>query len=234
MTARGRAAPGDPMEVVNGKSFAATQAMDRALIGPAALAYQHNVPEPVRSGVRNVLNNLHEPDVFLNFLIQLKPGKAAETLARFVINSTVGGAGLFDMAKRHPFNLPHRHNGFADSLGYYGVKPGPFLYLPLIGPTTVRDLIGGGLDRFVLPLAVGSPFNRLTFTIPVGVVSALDHRAEFDDQLHALHDGTADPYAASRDFYLRRRQAEIDRLRGKRHGAAMPEPAPAQKSQSPN
>jgi len=227
VTARTHATPGDPMEMVNVKSFAATQAFDRALIGPAALAYQHSVPEPVRSGVRNVLDNLHEPDVFLNFLVQLKPGKAAETLARFVINSTIGGAGLFDVAKRRPFKLPHRHNGFADSLGYYGVKPGPFMFLPLIGPTTLRDLIGGSLDRFVLPVAVGSPFNKLTFSIPVGVVSALDHRAEFDEQLHILHDDTANPYAASRDFYLRRRQAEIDGLHGKRHAAATPDPTPA-------
>lgn len=233
VTVRGRSAPGDPIEAVNFKAFAATQAIDRALVGPAALAYQHTVPAPVRSGVRNVLNNLHEPDVFLNYLLQLKPGKAAETFARFAVNSTLGVGGLFDIAKRRPFKLPRRHNGFADTFGYYGVKPGPFLYLPLIGPTTVRDLIGGGLDRFVLPLAVGRPFNRLTFTIPVGVVSALDHRAEFDEQLHILHDGAADPYAASRDFYLRRRQAEIDGLHGKRHGAAKPESAPAAVSAEP-
>jgi phospholipid-binding lipoprotein MlaA len=208
-------APGDPLEKVNAKSFAATQAADKAIVGPVALAYKKHVPAPIRSGLRNFLYNLKEPDVFLNFLVQLKPGKAVETLGRFAINSTIGGAGLFDVAKRRPFKLPRRPNGFADSLGYYGVKPGPFLFLPLIGPTTVRDLVGGGLDRLVLPLSVGRPFNQLIYTVPIGVVSTLDHRAEFDEQLHKLHDGTADPYAASREFYLQRRQAEIDHLRGR-------------------
>ena len=211
--------PGDPLEKVNARSFAATQAVDKAFVGPVALAYEHTVPGPVRSGLRNFLYNLKEPDVFLNFLLQLKPGKAGETLGRFAINSTIGGAGLFDVAKRRPFKLPRRPNGFADSLGYYGVKPGPFMFLPLVGPTTLRDLVGDGLDRLVLPLSVGRPFNQLTYDGSDRASSArLDHRAEFDEQLHKLHDGTADPYAASREFYLQGRQAEIDHLRG-RHGA---------------
>ncbi len=221
VTARRHAAPGDPVEAINAKSFAATQAVDKAFVGPVALAYEHTVPSPIRSGLRNLLSNLHEPVVILNFLLQIKPGKAGETLGRFAINSTLGGAGLFDVAKRRPFNLPRRPNGFADTLGYYGVKPGPFLYLPLIGPTTLRDLMGGFLDRLVLPLSVGRPFNSLTFTVPIGVISTLDHRAEFDEQLHKLHDGAADPYVASREFYLRRRQAEIDQLHSRR-GEASP------------
>ncbi|MFX6258432.1 MlaA family lipoprotein, partial [Acinetobacter baumannii] len=88
-------------------------------------------PVPVRSGIRNFLYNLREPIVFVNFLLQHKAGKAAETLGRFVVNSTVGVGGLFDMAKRRPIHLPRRPNGFADTLGFYGVKPGPFLFLPL-------------------------------------------------------------------------------------------------------
>ena len=212
VTARPRTPSDDPLATINAGSFAATQAIDKALVGPAALTYEKVIPNPVRSGLRNLLSNLHEPVVVLNYLLQIKPGKAGETLGRFAINSVLGGAGLFDIAKRRPFRLPHRPNGFADTLGYYGVKPGPFLYLPLIGPTTIRDLVGGGIDRLLLPLSIGRPFNRLVFTVPVGVVSALDHRAEFDEQLHELHDGVADPYANSRAFYLRRRQAEIDGL----------------------
>ncbi len=93
------------------------------------------------------------------------------------------------------------------------------------------------LDRFVLPVAVGSPFNSLAFSIPVGVLSTLDHRAEFDDQLHELHDGVPDPYRTSRDFYLRRRQAEIDRIRGRTRSSPSSLPstpaatAPAQEPQ---
>lgn len=214
VTAREHNPSGDPLEAVNAKSFEVTQAVDKALVGPVALAYEKGMPEPVRNGLRNFLGNLHEPVVFLSFLVQLKPGKAAETVGRFAINSTIGAAGLFDVAKRRPFNLPRRANGVADTLGYYGVKPGPFLFLPLIGPTTVRDLFGNGLDRLLLPLSIGGPFKKISYTVPIGVLSALDRRANFDEQLHKIRDDSADPYVAARKFYLERRQAEIDELRG--------------------
>ena len=221
VTARPRHVAGDPLQDVNARSFAATQAVDEAVIGPVSHGYERTLPRPVRDGLRNVLSNLREPSVFLNYLVQLKPGKAAETAVRFALNSTLGGGGLFDVAKRRPFELPRRLNGFADTLGYYGVKPGPFMFLPLIGPTTLRDLVGDGLDRFLLPLAVGAPFNRPNYTVPAAVLTALDHRAEFDEELQKLRD-TADPYAASRDDYLQRRQAEIDALRGARRRATSP------------
>lgn len=217
--------PGDPFEHINAQSFAVTQRVDRALVGPVALAYKKTFPEPVRDGLRNALNNLREPSAVVNFLLQIKPGKAALTLGRFAINSTIGGAGLFDMAKRAPFNLPRRRNGFADTMGYYGVGPGPYMFLPLVGPTTLRDLIGGGLDRLLLPMSVGKPFNQLAYTIPTGVVSALDHRAEIDVKIHQWRDKTADPYAAFREAYLQQRQAEIDGLRGPPHVRTPPTPA---------
>jgi phospholipid-binding lipoprotein MlaA len=225
VTGRRGAAPGDPLEGINAQSFEATQAVDRALIGPAAQAYRHVLPRPVRDGVRNFLGNLREPAVFVSYVLQLKPGKAAETLGRFVVNSTIGIGGLVDVAKDRPFNLPHRFNGFADTLGFYGVKQGAFLFVPLIGPTTVRDLIGDTVDRMLLPLSVGAPFNKLAYTLPTGVARSLDHRAEFDSELTELNTGSADPYTASREYYLRHRQAEIDALRGKHRGAGDAGPA---------
>ncbi|WEK00019.1 MAG: MlaA family lipoprotein [Candidatus Sphingomonas phytovorans] len=224
VTARPRSTPGDPLSAVNAQSFEVTQSVDKAFVGPVALAYKKNIPGPIRSGLRNFLGNLREPVVFLNFLVQLKPGKAGETLGRFAVNSTIGGAGLFDVAKKRPFNLPRRPNGFADTLGYYGVKPGPFLFLPLIGPTTLRDLVGGGVDSLVLPMSFGTPFNKLYFSVPRGVISAIDYRAEFDEKLNELRESSGDPYTAARTFYLQRRQAEIDGLRGKRHKSAVPAP----------
>ncbi len=226
VTARSRSS-GDPLQAVNARSFAVTQAVDMALIGPAALAYQRHVPRPFRSGARNFLNNLHEPDVFLNYLLQRKPGKAAETFGRFAINSTVGAAGLIDVARRRPFRLPRRPNGFGDTFGYYGIKPGPFFFLPVIGPVTLRDLVGGAMDRLLLPATVGAPFNQLAYTVPTGVLSGLDRRAEFDGQLTELR-STIDPYSARRDYYLHRRQAEIDHLRERSVPDAFPtDPAPA-------
>ncbi|WP_236698755.1 MlaA family lipoprotein [Sphingomonas sp. Leaf198] len=210
-----KALAGDPLRSVNATAFDATEAVDKAFVGPVARQYKKTVPSPIRRGIHNFLYNLREPIVFVNFLLQLKPGKAVETVGRFAINSTVGAVGVLDIAKRRPFRLPRRSNGFANTLGYYGVKNGPFLFLPLVGPTTLRDLIGGGVDRLMLPVAVGKPFTSPTYTIPAGVLGALDHRSEFDDTLKDLHDNAADPYAASREFYLRRRQAEIDHLHGR-------------------
>lgn len=219
VTARPRVAS-DPLESVNTATFATIQTVDKAFTGPVALAYKHTLPSPVRSGVRNILNNLQEPIVFLNFLLQFKPGKAAETLGRFTINSTIGAAGLVDVARKRPFNLPKRPNGFGYTLGYYGVKPGAFLFLPLIGPTTLRDVIGRGLDLLVLPLSIGKPFDQPAYSVSVTTLRGLDDRAEADEQLRKLREETADPYSALRNAYLQERQAEIDELRGK-HGATI-------------
>lgn len=222
VTGRSRADALDPLRAVNAKSFEATQAVDDAIVAPIALAYKKTAPKPFRSGVHNILYNLREPVVFVNFLLQHKIGKAAETVGRFAINSTVGVLGAFDVAKRKPFKLPRRGNGFADTLGFYGVPNGPFLFLPLVGPTTVRDLFGGAVDRLILPVAFGNRVTRPEVAVPLGVLGVLDHRSEFDDTLHALHDNAADPYANTRAFYLQRRQAEIDHLRGKDTGASSP------------
>ncbi|WP_332787596.1 MlaA family lipoprotein [Sphingomonas sp. GB1N7] len=215
VTGRDPSSAPDPLRSVNVTAFNATQAVDDALIGPISMAYKRTVPSPFRSGVHNVLYNLREPVVFVNFVLQHKIGKAAETVARFAINSTVGVLGIFDMAKRKTFKLPRRSNGFANTLGFYGVPSGPFMFLPIVGPTTVRDLFGGTVDRLILPIAFGRRITKPQFAIPFGVLGVLDHRAEFDETLHTLHDNVPDPYANTRAFYLQRRQAEIDHLRGR-------------------
>jgi phospholipid-binding lipoprotein MlaA len=210
--------PGDPLQNINTESYAITQAIDAAVVSPTAHAYEKAVPEPIRNGLRNFANNLHEPVVFVNFLLQLKPGKAAETAGRFIINSTIGVAGLFDFARRKPINLPQRRNGFADTLGCYGVKPGAFLFVPLVGATSVRDLLGGGLDSFLLPHFVGKPFNQLSFTVPTGAARELDKRVEFDEDLEKVQNSD-DPYIAAREYYLQKRQAQIDGLCGKKENS---------------
>lgn len=212
--------PGDPIQDLNAQTFKIAQSIDTALVGPVSIAYRDAVPRPIRKGLHNFLYNLGEPVVFVNFLLQLKIGKAAETLGRFAINSTIGVAGVFDVAKLPPVSLPHRPNGFAYTLGYYGVDTGPYLYLPLIGPTTVRDLTGRMMDLMFLPLAIGKPFNDIRYTLPAGSLNALDDRIEFDDKLEEIREAD-DPYTAMREYYLKQRQAEIDELRGI-HPHAMP------------
>ena len=207
--------PGDPIAQINAQTYAVAQAVDGAIVAPIAMTYAHNVPLPVRQGLHNFLNNLDEPIVFVNFLLQLKPGKALRTVGRFAINSTLGLGGLLDVAKKPPFNLPRRSNGLADTLGYYGVGPGPYLYLPVIGSTTVRDLAARPFDLLILPSVAPAPFRNPTVAFAKGAGNALDERVNFDEDLRRLRDESDSPYEAVRDYYLRRRQAEIDFLRGR-------------------
>ena len=216
-----RHAAGDPLERLNRRFFRSNQKFDRALFRPAAMGYSRAVPRPVRSGLRNIFSNLSEPIVFLNYLLQLKPGKAAETAVRFAINSTIGLGGALDLAKEPSIRLPHRPNGLGNTLGYYGVKPGPYLFLPFVGPTTLRDLLGGVGDSAVLPNAVGTPFDRVEYQIPKGVITGLDARAEAEDELTTLFAGAVDPYATLRSVFLQNRAGEIAQLHG-RAKAAVP------------
>ncbi|WP_395335422.1 VacJ family lipoprotein [Novosphingobium sp. BL-8H] len=210
-----RPSPGDPLEHINAESFKVVQAVDQAVIEPVAKVYNKGIPRPIRQGLRNFFNNFNEPVVFLAYMLELKPGKAMETAGRFVINTTVGVAGFIDVAKRKPFNLPYRPNGVANVLGYYGVGPGPYMYLPLVGPTTVRDLIGDTLDNLVLaPTLIGKPFNKPEVAIPMSVVRQLGERGAFDEEINRIRK-TDDPYATYRELYLRQRQAEIDALHGR-------------------
>jgi len=214
VTADSEARKRDPLVKLNETTFELTQNVDQAVAEPVADAYEKGLPKPVRRGLRNFFRNLLEPVNFLNYLLQLKPGKAFETLGRFTINSTVGLAGLIDVAKDEPFKLPYRRNGFANTLGYYGVGPGPFLVLPLIGATSLRDVIGSGLDQAVLPFAVGKPFNTPLYAIPAYTVNSLEFRIDFDEKLEAINESD-DPYFALRETYLCQREADIAALKNR-------------------
>ncbi|MEN9682762.1 MAG: hypothetical protein RLZZ427_513 [Pseudomonadota bacterium] len=221
--------PEDPVQAINLKTYEVVDAADRAIVGPVAMGYKHGLPSPVRSGLRHVLANLTEPVVFVNFLLQFKPGKAAETVGRFGLNSTIGLAGLLDVAKAKPFHLPRRNNGFANTLGYYGVGPGPYFFVPIIGPTTARDLFGWVLDKSFLPAVAGAPLNNPAFALGTGTIKSLDDRVEFDAKLEEFRD-TGDAYTAEREYYLALRKAEIEALHTHRQpapGSAAPAPAPA-------
>lgn len=210
-----RHAHGDPLEGVNRKLFSVHDFLDRILFRPIAMVYKAVIPKPLRTGIRHVFSNLDEPVVFVNDLLQLKPKRAVRTFARFAINSTIGIGGVFDVAKKA--ELPHRPNGFGDTLGRYGVGPGPYLFIPFIGPTDLRDIFGGSADGALLPAAVGLPFDRKEYTIPRTVLTGLDLRVESDADLKALYAGAADRYATLRSVYLQSRVAEIDEIR---HGIA--------------
>jgi phospholipid-binding lipoprotein MlaA len=206
--------PGDPLEGFNRKMFALNQALDKALYRPAAMGYQHVVPKPVRTGLRHFFDNLGEPVVFVNDLLQLRIGRAAGTLVRFAINSTVGIGGLIDVARTRAIHLPHHRNSFGDTLAWYGVGPGPYIFLPLVGPTTLRDLLGGPFDDALVPAVLlskfaGKPFDTVPFLAASVIIPGLDLRAQADPELRALLGGAVDPYATLRSAWLQNRAAEI-------------------------
>ncbi|QKG70461.1 MlaA family lipoprotein [Erythrobacter mangrovi] len=206
---------GDPAQQFNAATFETVQKIDEAVVAPLAEAYDEGVPKPIRSGLRNFLRNLGEPINFLNFMLQLKPGRAMKSLGRFAINTTIGVAGLFDPASKAPFKLKHESNGLANTLAFYGVGPGPYLYLPFIGSTTVRDLFGRVVDLSIIPAVAGKPFNQPVYAISAGALNSLESRILIDEQIEAVRDQCGDAYSATRDIYLIGRQLEIDGLRGR-------------------
>jgi phospholipid-binding lipoprotein MlaA len=210
--ARGLKPADDPLEGFNRISFEVSMALDKALIRPAAMVYKTVVPRPLRDGARNALSNLGEPLVFLNDLLQGKPKRALRTLGRFLLNSVLGLGGLFDIAREKKFDLPHHANSFADTLGFYGMTPGPYVYLPILGPTTLRDTLGSADGR--LPGAIGiDPFNNNNGGLIATVVGGLDQRVENDFDLKTLLEDAVDPYATFRSTWLQDRRGEIDGLK---------------------
>ncbi|MBV9510138.1 MAG: VacJ family lipoprotein [Caulobacteraceae bacterium] len=200
--------PYDPAEKINRVSFAIHQTLDHYLFRPAALAYKAATPKFVRLGLEHVLSNLGEPVVVVNDVLQGRFKKAAVASTRFVVNSTVGLAGLIDVGAKN--GLPHHDNGFAMTLGRAGVGPGPYLFIPFVGPTTIRDVVGTGVD------IITDPFHWLvhdesnTIIVGTAVVEGLDARANADADLKALLSNATDPYATLRSVYLQNDQSKIE------------------------
>jgi phospholipid-binding lipoprotein MlaA len=199
---------GDPFERVNRGLFAFNGVLDRVLLRPVAMTYRRLLPRPVRRGVHNVLGNLDEPIVLANDLLQLRLRQAAQTAARFVGNTTVGILGVFDVAT--PAGLPHHDNSFGDTLGRAGVPVGPYLFLPAIGPTTVRELLGGAADFYIDPVAHLGGVNAQQVGIGQAVLGALDARVEADADIKSLEASAIDPYATARSAHLQQTAARLN------------------------
>jgi phospholipid-binding lipoprotein MlaA len=228
--------PSDPLEGANRAGYSIHQALDRALFRPAAMIYRALTPGFIGKGIHNVMVNLSEPVTFANDVLQLRPRRAAHTLIRLTANTLAGWGGFMDVAGYA--GLEHRHNSFGNTLGRYGVGPGPYLFIPFIGPSDVRDLFGSGVDAAIDPVRFITYPHRTRVNIVLSVVGGLDQRSFNDDDLKAATAGAADPYATLRSLYLQDRQGEIDGT-GKppadlpdiaspnEQPAMTPEPAPA-------
>ena len=197
----------DPFEGFNRRSYAFSQWVDRSAIRPAAIFYKRAIPNPIRSGLHNAFQNLGEPLVAVNDAIQVRPSDFARTSGRFVVNSTIGLAGLFDVMAHE--GVPHHDNGFGLTLGRLGVKPGPYIYVPVLGPTTLRDGLGQGVDVALNPFTWINYPHRTAVGIGTGIAGGLDLRANVDDDLQRLKAMSTDDYATLRSFYLQNRQSQV-------------------------
>ncbi|MGD8711395.1 MAG: VacJ family lipoprotein [Thiohalophilus sp.] len=191
----------DPLESYNRAMYKFNDAVDRNIATPTAKAYKQVVPQPVRSGVSNFFSNLDDMWVMLNNLLQLKFTDAASDFSRVIWNSTIGLFGLIDVAT--PMGLPKHDEDFGQTLGSWGVGEGPYIVLPFLGPSTLRDTGGLVADWEYDPL-INIKDNE-TYWGAV-ILRAIDTRAELLGASRLLEQSGADPYTFMRDAYLQHRR----------------------------
>lgn len=191
----------DPWEGFNRRMFSFNELLDRNVLKPVAQAYYRITPQPVVNSIGNFFYNLQTPVTIVNQLLQFKPAAAAASTSRFMFNSTGGLVGLFDIATA--MGLPKIKEDFGQTLAVWGLKPGPYLMVPVLGPSTVRDFGGRVVDR-----TTSDPLNYINQTpsyVLTGV-DAIDKRASFLDAESSIQ---GDRYNFIRDYYLQSRAFAI-------------------------
>jgi phospholipid-binding lipoprotein MlaA len=202
----------DPYEKMNRAIFERNQRFNRSVTYPLASTYRNAVPQPVRTSIENFVSNLAEPMVFVNDVLQLRPKAAVATAGRFAVNSTIGLAGVADVATRQ--NLPQQSGDFGQTLYVWGVRKSPYLFLPVIGPTNVRDLFGTTLEFAatipagnLLPSQIASTVNGVTMAGTIATpFTELDDVADMRD----LEENSLDFYVMLRSVVEQKRQAELE------------------------
>jgi phospholipid-binding lipoprotein MlaA len=199
----GKADPRDPLERFNRSMFAFNDALDKSVAKPVAKACVKVTPRFVRTGISNVFNNLNTLGTAVNDVLQGKMKQAGRDSARFLMNSTLGLGGLFDPATSAGLEL--NDEDFGQTFGKWGMKPGPYLMLPLLGPSTFRDSFGKLADQFTYPVYwLEDDSTRLI----IRGVSLLDMRADLLD-LDEQIDQSYDRYAFVRNAWLSRREFQV-------------------------
>ena len=200
----GPATPGDPLERMNRGTYRFNDAIDRAVVKPVATGYRNGVPRVVRKGIGNLLSHLAFPTTIVNDMLQLKLKDAAIDIGRFALNSTLGIGGLLDPASH--FGIPRNDEDFGQTLGRWGVPAGPYIVLPLLGPSTLRDapsiLVDAETDlRLQLDLDTEEK-------VALGALSVVDARAgllAIDLSIRAAYD----PYVFVRNAWMQRREFKV-------------------------
>ncbi|MEM5516180.1 VacJ family lipoprotein [Henriciella sp. AS95] len=200
----------DPLEGWNRNVYSFNEAVDKAAIEPVARAYRYVTPGIFRDGVHNFLTNLRQPVVFTNTALQGNIDASGETFGRFLINSTIGIAGIFDVASS--LGVPRHEEDFGQTLGVWGVDEGPYLMLPFLGPSNLRDTVGMGADRAFDPLTwtefEGDPDLDDDIAIGRTVLGAISARERLIETIETLRE-QPEPYIALRRNYTQQRRAAI-------------------------
>jgi phospholipid-binding lipoprotein MlaA len=225
-----RLAEKDPLEKVNRGIWAFDMAADRIVMKPVTKVYRAVAPSPVRHGISNLFANLTEPWSFVNNMLQGKPKRAVRNLGRFAVNSTIGIGGLMDHASK--MGIPSASEDLGQTLAVWGFNAGPYVVLPLLGPSTMRDAIGSAAAAYGDPVNVA--INQANISVwykrgyrAMQIVSARSDLIESGGD--AFLESSLDPYAAARSAFLQRRAADIaNQTDGDDAGAGPPdEPDPA-------
>lgn len=195
------AAPGDPWEGFNRKVFSFNEQVDAAVLRPVAQGYVQAVPQPIRTGIRNALGNVRDAWSSVNHLLQGKGQSGATMGARVLVNTTIGLGGVFDPATSMRL---HRHSeDFGQTLARWGVGAGPYVVLPLMGPSTLRDAVASlGVDQLASPSALGGSDAAVYSLAALDMVNT---RAALLGMTRLLNDVALDNYLFVRDAYLARR-----------------------------
>ncbi len=201
----------DPLEPTNRFFYAINDGLDTYVLRPAAVAYRTVVPGAVRRPVHNALVNLSTPAQFANDVLQGKPRRAGNSLMRFLINSTAGGGGFFDVAT--DWGYPDHDADFGQTLAVWGVGEGPFLFLPVLGPSNPRDTVGFGANTVLDPLTWASFGGSKTLGFTRLGVGAVDARERLIDPIDSIKRSALDPYATFRSLYRQNRADEVAKAR---------------------
>lgn len=202
--ATGPVNPRDPFEAFNRKSLQFNEGVDAMVLKPVATVYRRHVPPLVRTGVSNFFGNLTDFWSFANSAMQFKFRNAAENFMRVNVNTVFGLGGILDVASE--FNIERHREDFGQTLGHWGVPAGPYLMLPLLGPSTLRDALAMTIDRKGDPVHYVSPVDD---RYELYVLRAVDARSNSLRVGAVLEEAALDKYSFIRDAHLQRRRAEI-------------------------
>jgi phospholipid-binding lipoprotein MlaA len=197
----------DPFEPFNRAMYAFNDGLDRVLLGPAANVYSTVVPATGRARVRDFIDNWKSPVWFANDVLQGDFNHAGVTAQRFALNTTVGVLGVYDYAAHHA-DLPKRDEDFGQTLGVHGVANGPYLMLPILGPTTFRDLTGSIMDIAMDPITYAEFDGDDAYRITTRTVDIVDIRVQTDPAIETIRE-SVDPYAQARALYIQNRNDRI-------------------------